>query len=489
MIMNEHAEILQVASVPYPSYSPNSGWYQQNPEDWIQASIQAISKAQTAIGEEEIGVVSLSGHMSGLVLVDDDGQPLYPCITLSDTRSHLQSEWLRQKAQATIYRSTGNPAIDAFLLPKLLWMKENYPAIYQQTRYILFPKDYLRFHLTGRFATDATDAGNSLIYDMTKQCWDESLLYDLNLRKNILPEIFKPYEVAGQVSSKAARLFGIKAGIPVVAGAADMAAQAVGYGINEAGQIAVAIGTSATILTVVPEINPIGRDQVTFHPHVIPGLVYALGSHFSGGMSLNWFSGLISGDQSKPDYALIQSLAKEAAEVPSGSGGLLYLPFLSGSGTPYFDAYARGSFLGLGVRTNRATMFHAVLEGISYNLKETILLFEKMGIQMKTIRAGGGGMNIELWPSILAAIFGYPIDVIGISDASTIGAAVIGGFGAGIFPDLNAPVKQIVGNKRTVIPNEKTLPVYDKCFELYQKSYQNLKDISRELVSISSQDS
>jgi xylulokinase len=480
MAMDEQSTILYVSSVPYPSHAPNSGWLQQNPDDWIKASIQAINQCLTAIDQKEIGVISLSGHMSGLVLVDDEGRPLYPCITLSDSRSHVQSEWIRQKAQEKIYNSTGNPAIDAFLLPKLLWIKENLPSIYQRTKYILFPKDYLRFHLTGKYATDTTDAGNALFYDFKKEFWNEQLLADLEIRPDILPEILRPYAVAGLTNRKAAGIFGLREGIPVVAGAADMAAKAVGYGINEPGNIATTIGTSATILTVVPEFNSIGRDKVTFHPHVTPGIIYALGSHFSGGMSLNWFSGLISGDQSRPDYSLIQSLSKEAENVPPGSDGTLYLPFLSGSGTPYFDAYARGSFLGLSTNTKRETMFHAVLEGISYNLKESLLLFEEMGVKIKTIRVGGGGMNIGIWPSILADVFGYPIDIIKISDASTIGAAIIGGFGIGIFSDLNTPVKRIIENKKTIMPNTKTEPVYSKYFEIYQKSYQNLKNTFKE---------
>jgi xylulokinase len=482
MAMNERADVLHVSSVPYPSHTPNSGWLQQNPDDWIRVSVQAIKQCLAAIGQRDIEVISLTGHMSGLILTDDDGRPLYPCITLSDSRSYLQSEWLRQKAQEKIYASTGNPVIDAFLLPKLLWVKENLPSVYQQTKHLLFPKDYLRYHLTGKYATDITDAGNSLFYDFTKESWDEQLLAALEIRPDILPEILRPYGLAGAVNQKAARLFGLKEGIPVVTGAADMAAKAVGYGINEPGHVAATIGTSATILTLVPGINSIGRDKITFHPHVAPGNIYALGSHFSGGMSLNWFSGLISGDQSRADYSLIQSLSKEAENVLPGSGGTLYLPFLSGSGTPYFDAYARGSFLGLSTSTKRETMFHAVLEGISYNLKESLLLFEAMSGKIKTIRVGGGGMNIKLWPTILADVFGYPVDIIKISDASAIGAAIIGGFGVGIFADLNTPVQRIIENKRTVVPNAEAVAIYNKYFDIYQKSYQNLKSICQELV-------
>jgi xylulokinase len=477
MIMDEEANILNVTSVPYPSYNPNPGWVQQNPENWVEAAAQAVHKSLACTGGEEIGIISLSGHMSGLVLVDREGTPLYPCITLGDSRSAGQSERLRQQAGTMIYASTGNPAIDAFLLPKLLWVKENLPEIYRQTQYVLFPKDYLRYRLTGRFAVDLTDAGNSLFFDVEKACWNESLLTALDLRCEILPDLLKPYDIAGSIISNAASLFGISEGIPVAAGAADMAAEAVGYGINEPGEIATTVGTCATILTVVPKIGSIGRDQITFHPHVVPGKVYALGSHFSGGMSLNWFSGIVSGDSSKADYALIQSLAQGAVNIAPGSEGLLYLPFLSGSGTPYFDPFARGAFLGLSTSTKRETMFHAILEGISYNFRESLQIFEAMGISIDSIRVGGGGMNISLWPSILADVFGHPVDVIQISDASTVGAAIIGGYAAGIFSDLVTPAQKIIGNKRIVLPDEKNVLLYERLFTLYQQSYQSLKPI------------
>ncbi len=482
MAMNEKSAILSVVAIPYPSESPRPGWLQQNPNDWIAAAVQAIKQCQAAIGNEEIAAISLSGHMSGLVLIDEDGSPLYPCITLADSRSTKQSDWLQQMMAPIIYKITGNPAINAFLLPKLLWVKENLPDIYKKTKLILFPKDYLRFHLTGEWATDITDAGNTLLYDFNQQNWNLPLIHELQLNPAILPEVSNPYQIAGSVSPKGAALFGLKPGIPVVTGAADMAAKAIGYGIQEPGYIAATIGTSATILTVVPSISQAGQDKVTFHPHVIPGSIYALGSHFSGGLSLNWFSGIVSGNHSKADYSLIQSLSQDARNVSPGSNGLLYLPFLSGSGTPYFDSYARGTFLGLSTNTRRETIFRAILEGISYNLKESLLLFIKMGVDIKSIRIGGGGMNVELWPTVLANVFGYPVDIIKISDASAIGAAIIGGFGVGIFEDLISPVQQIIQNKRTINPNQEISRVYQKNFELYLASYQKLRDIFKELT-------
>lgn len=480
-VMNEQAQILQITAVTYPSATPAAGWIQQNPEDWIKAAVEAIESCLNRLGRPGIDIISLSGHMSGLVLVDEAGNPVHPCITLADSRSSQQVERIKEQAQNEIYQSTGNPVINAFLLPKLLWVKENCPTAYRRAQHVLFPKDYLRWKLTGKFATDRTDAGNSLFFDFRKGGWNEALLTELGLSSKLLPEILQPYQCAGWVTGAASRLFGLQAGIPVAAGAADMAALAVGYGLNEPGDVGVTIGTSATILTVVPEINPIGRDQLTFHPHATAGKTYALGSHFSGGMSLNWFAGLFSGDPSRADYALIQTLSQEAAAIPPGSEGLLYLPFLAGSGTPYFEAEARGSFLGLSTNTKRETMFHAVLEGIAYNLKESLLLFQKMGIGIRTIRAGGGGMNVGIWPAILSDVFGDPLSVVKIADASAIGAALIGGFGAGIFSDLDAPARQITAAQATVTPNEAAFPIYQRYFELYQKSYQNLKEICRGL--------
>ncbi len=481
LLMNEDGEVVNVSSVSYPSYNPEPGWVQQDPDDWIKASAQAINSCLNGENINKIDVISLSGHMSGLVMVDENIHPLYPCITLSDARSSSQSKKISAQLDKEIYAISGNPVINAFLLPKLVWIKENKPDLYNQCKYILFPKDYLRYYLTGNINTDITDSGNSLFFDITTHNWNKSILNKLGIDENILPELLKPYEIAGKTNEKAASIFNLPAGIPVAAGGADMACGALGFGINAPGDIAVNIGTSATILTAVPDINDIGYNKITFHPHIIQDTIYALGSHFSGGLSINWLTGLFSTESSQPDYKLIQSLSKKARDIAPGSEGTIYLPFLVGSGSPHFNAEAKGSFIGLTPSTSRETLFKSILEGISFNLKETLNLYKKMGISINKIRVGGGGMKIELFQSILADIFNHPIEVISINDASAIGAAITGGYAVGLFKDLKSPAAKILNQQKTVYPDYDNASFYRDFYEVYQESYNSLGNVFSKL--------
>ncbi|GFZ78731.1 xylulokinase [Paenibacillus marchantiophytorum] len=474
LLMNEKGSVLHVHAERYPSYSPSLGWMEQQPENWLNAAVLAANTCMNQANCRDISVISLSGHMSALVLVDHEGVPLLPCITLSDTRSRHQSERLRQQMQQQIFELTGNPVIDAFLAPKLLWVKETFPDLYDRAHLFLFPKDYLRYRLTGQFGTDITDAGNSLFFDPVHNNWDFHMADSLGIRRSLLPRIFRSFEIAGKLTKSMADQLQLQEGIPVAAGGADMATSALGTGTLNCGDVALTIGTSATLISAIPAIHPTGFNKVTFHPHVLPNTMYALGSHFSGGLSLNWFSEVFGQSIS---YSFLKSLGQAAEKVPPGSHGVLYLPFLVGSGSPRFQPHMRGTFLGISSSTDRATLFRAVLEGISFNLKETLSLLERMNQPPSTIRIGGGGINIGIWPSILASIFGYPVQVLKHSDASALGAALLGGYAIGIFNDLYLSSMQLAETSTIIKPDPQANQEYEHIYAKYLDFYSSLEPL------------
>jgi len=475
LLMDEDGTVLHVQGEPYPTRSASPGWSEQDPEDWVQAAIKAAGSCLQRAGDKDVAVISFSGHMSALILVDRSGRPLFPCITLSDSRSRNQTLALHSSTGEEVKKLTGNPILDAFLAPKLLWLKEERPELYDRAACLLFPKDYLRFRLTGICATDTTDAGNSLFYDPVKEAWDEGLAADMGFRPSLLPEILRPYQSAGTLTREMAALLGLREGIPVIAGAADMATSALGTGAAAPGDTVLTIGTSATMISVLPAISGHGFGQITFHPHVLPGAFYALGSHFAGGLSLNWLSELL---HTTVSYEFLQELGTQSEAIEPGSGGVLFLPFLAGSGSPHFNPAMRGSFLGLSAASGRAAMFRAVLEGIAFNLKETLSLFGQMGSgQADSIRVGGGGSRIGVWPGILAHIFGKPVHLLGQADASAMGAAMLGGYAAGMFTDLREISARLTEPASILLPDPEAAEQYDKLYRRYLDFYSCLEPL------------
>ncbi len=471
MLMDSEAKIHHVSSHPYPSQIPRQGWIEQEPGIWFKTASTAVKSVLSEEDRKSIDIISLSGHMSGLVAVDRQGNPLFPCITLADTRCTAQCDEIASLAGSRIAEITGNAVINAFLLPKLLWFKQNHKGLYHQTRYILSPKDYLRFCLTGKFATDSTDAGNSLLFNISDRAYDKELIKELGFCPDIFPDLLEAYDITGPLTEAAARETGLRPGTPVACGAADMACQALGAGLSQEGVVSATVGTSATMLMSLKKPDQMGLNKVTFHPHVIPGLIYTLGSHFSGGLSLNWFSGVLKADQSKKvDYAFLDRLTEEAALAPIGSNGILFMPYLVGSGSPHFNPNLHGAFLGLSLVSDRGSMYRAIMEGITYNMKETLLLFESMQSGIKTIKIAGGGMKAFLWPQVLADIFEKDILHSENSDESTIGAAILGGYAAGMFKSLDLP--QSIQENSTFIKHDPLKSEKYGCFfKEYQRNY------------------
>lgn len=484
LVMDEKTEVVAVVTAGYPTYTPKPGWLIQDPEDWEAALKKGFEELSGLVDLRKIEAVSFSGHMSGTVLVDEAGTVLYPCIMLPDSRSSQECGILERCVGERIREMTGNPVIDAFSLPKLLWIKRHEPDLYQKTAFWLSPKDYIRFLFTGILETEYTDAYNSLCIDRKKSApdggtpdwWSEATIRLAGLDREKFPPVHGPMERAGGVTSRAAALYGLKTGTPVVYGGADMACGAVGNGLFETGDTTLTLGTCATFLCMAEETEE-AFGKVTFHMHVLPEKVYALGSHFNGGLAVNWFSKAFSQD-GRIDYGLIAELSKEASAVAPGSGGVMTLPFLAGSGSPYFDTRDKQSVIGIDASTARGALFRSQLEGVSYNLRQTLELFERMQMgKGKPIVLGGGGVRVGVWPRMIADVFGRTVLLAENPDASAVGAALMGGAGTGIFGNLCEASKRALSISECVKPVEENAAVYDQCYQRYLKVYEVLQQL------------
>lgn len=478
MVVDEHADIVTSVSEKYPTISRHDGWLEQDPKDWEKALYEGLIRLKSQNALSGIAAVSFSGHMSGVVLVDACGNVLYPCIMLSDSRSQQQNERLTDEIGQKVKEKTGNPINNAFSLPKLLWLKEKEPERFARAAAWLSPKDYVRFCLTGEIATEYTDAYNSLCVNQETLKWDEEIIQGSTLRREIFPALYRPCDIVGRVTKEAAERYGLPAGIPVAAGGADMACAVLGMGLAEDGDTALTLGTCATFFSVVSGTNEEPYGQVTFHPTALPGKMYALGSHINGGAAVNWISTLLS-EQGEIDYEMIAALSEKAEHIPVGSNGLMTIPFLAGSGSPYFCPSDRQHMIGMRMNTSREEVFRSQLEGISYNMRQTLLGFQKMA-KVEKLMLAGGGIQIHVWPEIIADVFGIPVEVFDNPDVSTVGAALIGGMAVGLFEHPEQVVCQKRQILKTVVPDKDRQEQYQVLYEKYLKLYDQMHRLDLE---------
>lgn len=475
--LNENGMMISSAVEGYNTYAPLPSYLEQNPSDWLDALKRGLSKAMENINPNDISCIGFSGHMSGTLLLDRDGNAIGRCILLSDSRSDEECSIIDAAAGKRIREITGNPVINAFTLPKLLWLKRHEGELWDRVRWILSPKDYLRYILSGVISTEYTDAFNTLALDGKKKVWDEGIIRSLGLDVSLFPDVLSPFDIVGKTGGMAKEMFGLPEGIPVVSGASDMAAAAVGMNLFDNGSSALTLGTCATFLSIVPEIMDKGFGQITYHVHAISDSYYALGSHFNGGGAVNWITKLLS-ESEKLDYSFMDKLAAEAEKVPAGSYGVMTIPFLAGSGSPYFSSSDRLCVYGGSSASDKAVLFKSMLEGITLNLFQTLQLYDGMyGSQIPEIKLAGGGVKIAGWPKIIADVFQRKIHVIRNSDASTIGAALIAGKAAGVFPDIRKMSESLIDVREIIVPDEAAAQVYRDLYSRFIKLYTFTKEL------------
>jgi xylulokinase len=443
-------------------------WAEQRPENWWDAAQQAIRGvlAQANAAGPEIRGVGLSGQMHGLVLLDAADEVIRPALIWCDQRSQAQVDSINQIAgKETVLASTANPVLTGFTLPKLLWVRDHEPARFARVRRMLLPKDYVRFRLTGEYATDVSDASGTALFDVVHRRWSEELIARLGLDRSILPSVAESSCITAQISPAAARSVGLLAGTPVVAGAGDQAASAMGNGIVEPGMVSCTIGTSGVVFayTQAPAYDPAGR--VHTFCHSVSGAWHVMGVTQGAGLSLKWFRDTLAPAASYDD------LAAEAAVAPPGSHGLFWLPYLMGERTPHLDPRARGGWIGLTAGHTRADLIRSVLEGVCFSQRDCLELIEQMGIPVEAVRLSGGGAASPFWRQMLADVFGKRAVVLETQEGSAYGAALLALIGTGAFHSARELCQSAIREVESLEPQPRNSRIYAECHRTYQSLY------------------
>jgi xylulokinase len=472
-----------------PISSPHPGWAEQHPDDWWHAACRAIPECLARAGAHpaEIAGIGLTGQMHGLVLLDKDSKVLRPSLIWCDQRTGAECQAITEKIGARrLIELTANPALTGFTLPKIWWVQKNEPEIWSRARSILLPKDYIRFRLSGARAIDVADASGTLMLDVVNRKWSAPMMEASHLTEDLLPSVFESPEVSSRVSEEGARATGLRAGIPVVAGAGDQAAGAVGMGIVRPSAVSATIGTSGVVFaaTASPFLDPQGRIH-TFC-HAVPNRWHVMGVTQAAGYSLRWFreqfgaAPAAPGDSQRDPY---DRLMDEAALAPDGSDGLLWAPYLMGERTPHLDPLARGALVGLTATHTRAHVIRAILEGVAFSLRDTLTIFSELRLPVESIRLGGGGARSALWQQIQADIYGMPVDLLEAEEGPTYGAALLAGVGVGVWPSVEDACDKSVRVAKRVQAEKSGAARMNERYAAFRKLYPSLRDVMHDLAS------
>jgi xylulokinase len=462
-----------------PFASPQTGWAEQDPHDWWRATCAAIRDVMQASGTkaQDIAAVGFSGQMHGAVLLDGDGNVLRPALIWCDQRTADEAaELTAQLGEDKIISWTCNPALTNFTLTKLLWVRKHEPHLFERFRTMLLPKDYVRYRLSGKYGMDMADASGTLLLDVTNRRWSAEMSKATGIAESSLPPLFESPDVCAAVSEEGAKATGLLQGTPLVAGAGDQAAGAVGLGIVRPGAVHATIGTSGVVFAATdrPALDPKGRLH-TFC-HAIPGRWHVMGVTQAAGLSLRWFRdnfGTATQDNRDP----YDRLADEAWDVAPGCDGVLWAPYLMGERTPHLDPQARAALVGLAASHTRGHVVRAIMEGVAFSLRDSFSIFEEMKVPVNTIRLGGGGARSKLWRQIQADVYGHPVQIVAAEEGAAYGAALLAGVGAEVWSSVDSACEVAVRVAQEVQPHAANVPVMQKQYEAYRRVYPALKAI------------
>jgi xylulokinase len=477
--MDAAGRLLASALVEYPLHSPKPGWAEQDPADWRRAAFEALAQLSSKIDPAEVKGLGLTGQMHGSVFLDAANQVLRPALLWCDQRTAAQCEAITSKVgEARLIEMVSNPALTGFTAPKILWLRDNEPAVYGRVAKVLLPKDYVRFELTGEFATDVADASGTLLFDVKNRCWHRELLSLLDIPAEWMPKSYEGPEVTGVLTKDAAARTGLPAGIPVVAGGGDQAAGGVGCGIVRKGVLSASLGTSGVVFAFADTVSTDPQGRVHTFCHAVPGKWHVMGVMLSAGGSLQWFRNMLCREEmargAETGRDAYEFITEAAAQVPAGSEGLLFLPYLTGERTPHKDPYARGAFIGLSLRHTKEYLSRAVLEGVAFGMRDSLEIIREMGVAVAEVRASGGGARSGLWRQIMADACRAPMVTINVDEGPSYGAAILASVATGLYASVEEACEAIISEVGRVTVNEPEAAVYDRWFREYQAAYQAL---------------
>jgi xylulokinase len=493
ILVDEKGQVTSSHSEEYPLLQPHPGWAEQNPEDWWNATLVGIRQllAKSGVKGEEVAGIGFSGQMHGSVFLDAEQQVIRPALLWCDQRTAEQCAWIEAAVgKEELGRLTGNRALTGFTAPKVVWLRQEEPEHYARVRHLLLPKDYVRLRLTGEFGMDMADASGTLLLDVANRRWSQTVADRLSIPMEWLPPLFESGEVAGQLQPEAARLTGLAAGTPVVAGGGDQACGAVGVGVVRQGIASVALGTSGVVFVHDDAYQVDEAYRLHSFCHGVPGKWHRMGVMLAAGGSFQWWRNHFAHEelelakqQGKDVYEVLTSLAETA---PLGSEGLLFLPYLTGERTPHPDPKARGSFIGLNLRHGKAHLTRAVLEGITFGLRDSLELMKQSGIEIHELRVNGGGARSPFWRQMIADIFGIPVVTVNSTDGPAYGAAVMAASGV-LQRDITSLCEEWIQVVDRIEPNPEHSENYEAYYQIYRGLYATLQPTFHQLSDLAQQ--
>jgi len=484
LLIDPDGRVVGSATTPLSLSSPHPLWSEQEPREWWEATANSIAQvlADANVAGADLAAIGLTGQMHGLVVLDAELEVLRPAILWNDQRCGAECDEIRARVSLErLVQITGNDALTGFTAPKILWLETNEPEIYRRIKHVLLPKDYIRFKLTGALAMDKADGSGTMLFDLRRRDWSNEILEALNIPAEWLPPTFEGHETTSEVSREVAALTGLRAGTPVVAGGGDQSAQAIGVGVVRPGTIAVTLGTSGVVFaaTESPLIEPGGRLHAFCH--AVADRWHLMGVMLSAAGSLQWYHDKFARDRS------FAGLVAEAAEVPPGSEGLLFLPYLSGERTPHPDPLARGAWIGLTGRHGPAHLTRSILEGVAFGLKDIFCLMSDAGLaSVDQIRLSGGGAKSALWRQILADVFAAELVTVNTTEGAAFGAALLAGVGAGVWSNVDEACAQTVFVSESIVSSAHSVETYRAMYRHYESLYPALKQTFHGLGSVNS---
>lgn len=474
LLMNKSGEVVAFAGYDYPLLHPKKGYSEQNPEEWVKAC-ENVFKALSEKVEDfkaELEGIAISGQMHGLVTLDVEDKVVRPAILWNDTRTTKQCTEIMEGFGDRLITITKNKALEGFTLPKILWMQEEERELWVKVAHIMLPKDYLIFRLTGEFATDYSDAAGTLLLDIAAKKWSDEILVKYDIDGKILPKLYNSIDCVGKIKAEYQKDFGFEKEVKVMGGGADNACAAVGSGIVSNGIGMVSIGTSGVFLSYEDEAHSNYSGRLHLFNHGIPDAYYSMGVTLAAGHSLNWFKETFAPKES------FEELLSDIDKISAGSDGLLFAPYIVGERTPYADSKVRGSFTRIDTTHTRAHFARAVLEGITFSLRDSMELMSELTAKKfdKILSVGGGSKNKD-WLQMQADIFDTEIITLTTEQGPGLGAAMMAAVGTGWFVDLKKCAKTFVHYKSGISSVKENVLKYNEAYESYKKVYGATKDL------------
>lgn len=472
VMMKGNGELVKTVSKEYPLYFPRSGWSEQNPTDWFLAVKEGL-KELAACADEKIAGISFGGQMHGLVILDKDDNVLRPAILWNDGRSTEETDYLNNViGKEKLSKLTANIAFAGFTAPKILWVKNNEPEIFEKIAKIMLPKDYISYMLSGSFATDYSDASGMLLLDVKNKKWSKEMIDICSISEDMLPKLYESYEAVGTIKPELAKELGLNEGIKIVAGAGDNAAAAIGTATVGEGACNISLGTSGTVFISSKNFGVDNFNALHSFAHA-DGNYHLMGCMLSAASCNKWWM---------EEILKTKDFAKEQSNIDNlGENNVFFLPYLMGERSPHNDPDAAGTFIGMRMDTKREDMTLAVFEGVTFALRDSLEVARSLGIKIEKTMICGGGAKSPLWKRLVANILNVEVDVPMSEEGPGFGAAILAAVGCGEYESVEKAAKSIIKIKEKIKPEADLVVKYEEKYQKFKRIYPALKDVFKEI--------